>query len=147
MWDKDAVLFPKKIKGKYALPHRILPCIQISCFNDFSELDYNYWKDFLGKKTESFVICPETQYENGYVGAGPPPIETQIGWLLIYHFVEQIKNKKIYHAGAAILDKNNPSKVIHRLRKPLFSPEEEWERTGVVNDVVFPTGTITCCLI
>jgi len=142
LWDKDAVLFPKKIKGRYALLHRILPCIQISYFNNFSELDYNYWKDFLENITESFVICPEPPYENGYVGAGAPPIETQIGWLLIYHFVEQIKNKKIYHAGAPILDKNNPLKVIHRLKNPLFSPEEDWERGGIVNNVVSPTGTV-----
>jgi predicted GH43/DUF377 family glycosyl hydrolase len=142
LWDKDAVLFPKKINGRYALLHRILPCIQISYFNEFSELDYNYWKDFLENITESFIICPEPQYENGYVGAGPPPIETQIGWLLIYHFVEQIKNKNIYHAGAVILDKNNPLKVIHRLKSPMFSPEEEWEKVGTVNNVVFPTGAL-----
>jgi predicted GH43/DUF377 family glycosyl hydrolase len=142
LWDKDAALFPKKIKGRYALLHRILPCIQISYFNDFSKLDYNYWKNFLENITESFVICPEPPYENGYVGAGSPPIETPIGWLLIYHFVELIKNKKIYHAGAAILDKNNPLKVIHRLKTPLFSPEEDWEKIGIVNDVVFPTGAL-----
>jgi predicted GH43/DUF377 family glycosyl hydrolase len=44
--------------------------------------------------------------------------------------------------GAAILDKNNPLKVIHRLKSPMFSPEEEWERVGMVNNVVFPTGAL-----
>jgi predicted GH43/DUF377 family glycosyl hydrolase len=61
---------------------------------------------------------------------------------LIYHGVEDALQGKIYHAGAALLDFDNPTKVIGRLKKPLFSPVEPWEKHGDVNNVVFPTGTV-----
>ena len=61
---------------------------------------------------------------------------------MIYHGVEDALQGKIYHAGAALLDLNNPTKVIGRLKKPLFSPTEPWEKQGDVNNVVFPTGAV-----
>lgn len=142
IWDKDACLFPKKINGKYALLHRIFPDIQISYFDDFSELNENYWKNYLEKIDQYTVLEPISSFENTYVGAGCPPIDTKEGWLLIYHCAEQTKDTRIYHAGAALLDTGNPLKVIARLKTPLFSPEEEWEKIGNVNNVVFPTGVV-----
>jgi predicted GH43/DUF377 family glycosyl hydrolase len=142
IWDKDACLFPKKINGKYALLHRIFPNIQISYFDDFSELNEDYWKDYLKKINQYTVLEPISLFENEYVGAGCPPIATREGWLLLYHCAEQLKEVKIYHAGAALLDINNPLKVIARLKTPLFSPKEEWEKIGNVNNVVFPTGAV-----
>ena len=73
--------------------------------------------------------------------ASPPPIETEGGWLLIYHGVCETIIGKTYHATAALLDLNQPEKVIARLKQPLFSPTEKWELEGVVNHVVFPTGS------
>ena len=87
------------------------------------------------------VLDPLYNYDVNYVGAGCPPIETEFGWLLLYHGVCETNIGKTYHASAALLDSNNPQKVIGRLSQPLFSPTEEWELKGVVNHVVFPTGT------
>ncbi|MCJ7471404.1 MAG: pesticidal protein Cry7Aa [Actinobacteria bacterium] len=142
LWDKDACLFPKKINNKYALLHRILPSIQVSYFNDFSELDTVYWEEYLEKINDYVVIDPELSFENEYVGTGCPPIETAYGWLLIYHCVERINNNLQYHSSVALLDINNPLSVLNRLKKPLFSPVENWEKAGNVNNVVFPTGAI-----
>ncbi len=67
-------------------------------------------------------------------------IETDKGWLLIYHAVEDRDSGKIYHASAALVDKKDPQKFIGKLKDPLFSPKEDWELQGDVNNVVFPTG-------
>lgn len=142
LWEKDAMLFPKKIKGKYALIHRILPGIQICYFDDFEQLTLDFWKDYLKKLKNFLVIEPKHAFENAYIGGGCVPIETKYGWLIIYHSVESdIEKGQVYHASAALLDINNPTKIISRLDYPLFSPTEEWEKKGIINNVVFPTAT------
>jgi predicted GH43/DUF377 family glycosyl hydrolase len=82
------------------------------------------------------------QFEASYLGGGCPPIETDKGWLMIYHGVEDTQHGYIYHAGAALLDIDDPTKEIARLPVPLFSPDQPWEQEGVVKNVVFPTGAI-----
>ena len=91
--------------------------------------------------SEYVVLESKYWYESRNIGGGCPPVETDKGWLLIYHAVEDSNGGKTYHAGAALLDINNPCKVLGHLKKPFFSPEEEWEIRGDVNNVVFPTGT------
>lgn len=140
LWEKDAVLFPKKFNGQMAMLHRVLPGIQIIYFNDWKDLTLDYWKKHLSKLSDYIVLDPISGFESAYVGAGSVPIETDIGWLLIYHSVEIKNNKKIYRANIALLDKDNPQKVLKRL--PLFEPEKKWEIKGTVNNVVFPTGAI-----
>lgn len=143
LWDKDAFIFPKRINDRIALIHRILPEIQIVYFNDFKDLTVEYWKEYLMNLDKHIVLNAKFWFENRNVGGGCPPIETKDGWLFIYHGVENtMEGKKRYHASAALLDLNNPTKVISRLEQPLFSPEESWEKNGVVSDVVFPTGAI-----
>ena len=142
LWEKDASLFPKKIRGKFALMHRILPGIQIMYFDDFSELTNEYWRKYLKELSQFVIIDPKYKFEERNVGGGCPPIETPQGWLLIYHAVEKTKRGKVYHAGAALVDLNNPTKVLGRLKEPLFSPEASWEKSGVTNNVVFPTGAV-----
>jgi predicted GH43/DUF377 family glycosyl hydrolase len=71
-----------------------------------------------------------------------PPIETSDGWLIIYHGVEDTPEGYTYHACAALLDLNDSTKEIGRLKYPLFSPELNWENQGLVNNVVFPSATV-----
>jgi len=121
--------------------HRILPNIHVAYFNDFKELTVTYWKEHMKQLATYTVMEAKYWFESRHVGAGCPPIETDKGWLLIYHGVEETKKEgKIYRAAAALLDKNDPCKVIGKLNHPLFSPEDEWERKGDVDNVVFPTG-------
>ena len=85
---------------------------------------------------------PVYPFESEKIGLGAPPIETSEGWLLITQGVEDTPDGLIYHAGAALLNLDNPLKVIGRLKEPLFSPKESWEKVGRVNNVVFPSGAI-----
>ena len=142
LWDKDASLFPKKINNQFALIHRIRPDIQIIYFQNFKDLTDDYWRAYLKQLKKYIVLEPKFQFENRYIGGGCPPIETEDGWLIIYHGVEDTSVGKIYHASAALLDLKNPLKVLGRLRKPLFSPKAPWEKKGVTDNVVFPTGAV-----
>lgn len=140
LWQKDMSLFPKKIGGRFAMLIRVMPGIQIVYFKDFSELTENFWRKILQNLSENIVLDPKFWFESRKIGGGCPPLETEDGWLLIYHGVEDAPSGNIYRAGGALLDKNDPQKVIARLPEPLFSPEEEWEKNGDVANVVFPTG-------
>ena len=141
LWEKDGILFPRKINGRYALLHRILPDIQVIYFRKFSDLTPSYWKAYLRNLSRYVVLESEYWYEVRNIGGGCPPIETEKGLLLIYHGVDDMDKGRIYRAGAALLDKKDPTKVIGHLKHPLFSPEKEWEKKGNVPNVVFPTGT------
>jgi predicted GH43/DUF377 family glycosyl hydrolase len=142
IWEKDAVLFPEKIRGKYALTHRILPDMQIVFFKDFAELKRStFWKEYI-KELHKFVILENKyRFEERHLGGGAPPVKTKDGWLMIYHGVEESNAGRTYHAGAALFDLKNPRLLISRLPYPLFSPEKDFELKGEVDDVVFPTGT------
>jgi predicted GH43/DUF377 family glycosyl hydrolase len=138
--DKDLVLFPRKINGKFALLHRIWPGIQIVYFDHWSDLTNSFWENYLENLTDHIVLDPKGFFEVNYIGAGGPPIETEDGWLLIYHGVQETIVGKTYHAMAALLHIDKPEIEISRLKHPLFSPTRMWERIGVVNNVVFPSG-------
>ncbi len=142
LWEKDAFIFPRKFKGKFLLVHRILPGIQMIYFDDFKDLSDDYWRGYLKDLGDHVLLEPEYRFESRNIGGGCPPIETKEGWLFIYHAVEDSHKGRIYHAAAALLDLDNPAKVIGRLKRPLFSPNEKWEKRGDVNNVVFPTGTV-----
>jgi len=170
LWDKDAVLFPKKINGKFVMLHRFLPDIQIIKFKEFSELKNNdFWRDYIVNFSEGkddVSLYQRYDWEGEHIGAGAVPIETKKGWLLIYHGVNlrkmkfltrfysrasyhlcgvfhRVRNRRlpmVYHTGVALLDLKKPEIEITRLKKPLFSPSHSWEKEGDVNEVVFPEG-------
>jgi predicted GH43/DUF377 family glycosyl hydrolase len=93
---------------------------------------------FMSMNGHLLLMQPEQDWESLKIGAGPSPIKTKKGWLLIYHGVDQYK---VYRAGAALLDLNDPSKVIAKTKRPILEPMEPYEKFGDVNNVVFPTGT------
>jgi predicted GH43/DUF377 family glycosyl hydrolase len=139
--DKNVVLFPEKINQKYLSLHKPRswvgprfgvdkPSIWIGQGNTLSNFE-NY----------TLLMKPDQDWEESKIGAGPPPIKTKHGWLLIYHGVDK---DLVYRAGAALLDLNNPARVIARTKQPILQPEEDYERIGDVNNVVFPTGA---CII
>jgi len=141
LWDKNLIFFPKKINGKYTFLHRIKPDIQIAAVKNISELTKEFWKDYLLHFKEHVVMHSKHEHEIGYIGGGCPPIETKAGWLIIYHGVHDTAEGYIYNACAALLDLEDPSEEIARLPYALFKPEFQWELSGYVNNVVFPTGT------
>ena len=141
LWDKNVIFFPRRINGKLVFLHRIRPGIQIVAVNDLKELTREFWINYFQKMEEDIVMDPIYEHEANYIGGGCPPIETEAGWVLIYHGVSDSEKGLVYSACAALLDLNDPSTEISRLPYPLFFPEYEWELIGEVNNVVFPTGT------
>ncbi len=141
LWDKNVIFFPRRINGQLVFLHRIRPGIQIVFVNDLGELTKEFWRHYFLKLQDHIVMDPFYHHESSYIGSGCPPIETEHGWILIYHGVEQTEKGLVYSACAALLDLNDPSIELARLPFALFSPEHDWEVTGVVNNVVFPTGT------
>lgn len=139
--DKDLVLFPRKINGKFYILHRLKPDIQLIVVEKLTELTDAFWRDYFLDFSNHILLRPVYPHESSYIGAGCPPIETAQGWLLIYHSVYDTVHGYIYSASASLLDLEHPEIEIARLPYPLFSPETEYELTGVVNQVCFPTGT------
>lgn len=140
--DKDAMIFPEKINGKVGFLHRIEPNIQLALFDDIDHLLHpgdKYWFSHLENLEKYTVMRRQFEWEAVKIGAGPTPILTDAGWLLIYHGVA---SDITYRAGAALLDAKNPYKVIARLPYPILEPEMEYEKVGDVNNVVFPEGAV-----
>lgn len=143
IWHKDAIFFPEKIDGEFKMLQRILPDIQLISFSDVGQLKEKYfWIHYLlDDLAGSVVLESQEKYEERNVGGGCPPIKTADGWLIIYHGVQETNDKRIYRACAALLDLKDPRIVTHKLPYPLFEPGNEAENVGLVNNVVFPTGT------
>jgi predicted GH43/DUF377 family glycosyl hydrolase len=132
--DKDAAIFPKKIKGKYAILHRLGTSIWLDFVDDL-KFEGDKWLGghiFMSPKDE----MPDTDK----LGISGPPIETKYGWLLLYHAVSRKTQPMTYYVSAALLDLNDPSKVIARRKVPILEPETPYELFGQVNNVVFPCG-------
>jgi len=142
IWDKNVIFFPRRINGKLVFLHRVKPDIQIVSINHLEELTEEFWQQHFLHFEKSIVMTPAFPHEISYIGGGCPPIETELGWLLIYHSVYDSVKGYVYCACAALLDLDNPQKVIARLPKALFQPELEWELLGEVNNVCFPTGAV-----
>jgi predicted GH43/DUF377 family glycosyl hydrolase len=84
-------------------------------------------------------MSPREWWEKKKIGAGPPPIRTAEGWLIIYHGVD---DNYVYRAGAALADLDNPQRIIARSRVPILEPSEPYERHGLVPEVVFPEAAM-----
>ncbi|PTQ51436.1 MAG: hypothetical protein BLITH_1513 [Brockia lithotrophica] len=127
--NKDVALFPERIRGRYALLHRRLPHIWIA----FSA-DLVCWEDHR-------ILLPTVPgtWEGKKVGIGGPPHKTREGWVLFYHAVDEAN---VYRLGVALLDREDPTKVLARYPYPILEPELPWEREGLVPNVVFSSGSV-----
>lgn len=135
--DRDVVLFPDSVNGKFVLLTRPkfknveglkMPSIWIS-----------FREDLLDYEKPQLLITGQQWWENQRIGAGTVPILTKYGWFVLYHGVDA---KGIYRVGALILDANDPSKVIARTKDFLMEPDQDFELEGLYDGCVFPTGTV-----
>ena len=141
IWDKDVIFFPRRINGKLAFLHRIRPGIQLVLATSLDDLTREFWNDYFLHFNEHIILDPiGSDHESSFIGGGCPPIETIEGWLLIYHGVFDTSKGYVYSAAAALLDIDNPTKVIGRLPYSLLYPELDYEKNGIVDNVIFPTG-------
>ncbi len=133
--DKNCVIFPEKINGKYAIMHRIYPNILVD-YVDHLRFD---GETFL--RGEYKIKPSRMLWDSRKVGAGPPPLKTKYGWLLIYHAVGE-KDSGRYKIGAMLLDLKDPTKVIARSIVPILSPDHPHDNEGFKSGVVYPCGAI-----
>lgn len=131
--NKDAAILPEPINGKYMIFHRVNESV---CADFLSSLDFT--TDVVDECIE--IIDPRRgMWDGGKVGISAPPVKTEKGWLLLYHGVSW---STTYRVGAVLLDLKDPTLVLARTAIPLFEPEEEYERKGIVPNVVFPCGLV-----
>ena len=134
VFDKNACILPKKQKKGWMIFHRVNNSISISYIDDL-----NFETNEL--RTEKTLANPrEKNWDSLRIGIGPPPIETNKGWLLIYHGISSFDNN--YRVGAMLLDKKDPEKVLARLEDPILEPMFNPNREYIVKDVVFPCGAV-----
>lgn len=127
--NKDGVLFPERVGNRYLLLHRFPPDMWLA-----TSTDLRHW--------EGHQIVLRTRpalWDERKLGAGPPPVRTSRGWLFCYHGVD---HHNVYRAGFALLDLEDPRRVLGRSQEPALEPLVSWEVTGQVPRVVFPTGMV-----
>jgi beta-1,4-mannooligosaccharide/beta-1,4-mannosyl-N-acetylglucosamine phosphorylase len=140
-FNRNGVLFPRKINGNYLLLSRPSDGGHTPFGDIFlsESPDMKYW----GKHRRVMASGGQTSWwQSVKIGAGAVPIETSEGWILFYHGVSSTCNGFVYSFGASILDIDNPSKVLYRTRDYLLTPEKEYETKGFVPNVVFPCAAL-----
>ncbi len=136
--DKDAALFPVRFNGRWAMLHRPVPAAGHGGAHIWLSWspDLKHWGDH-------HIILRARRggwWDANKIGLSPPPLRTDEGWLIMYHGVRQNASGAIYRLGLALLDLEDPEKVIYRSDEWVFEPETDYERFGDVDKVVFPCG-------
>ncbi|MDD3663248.1 MAG: hypothetical protein PHT84_05295, partial [Candidatus Pacebacteria bacterium] len=135
--NKNWVIFPEKINGKFAIIHSITPEILIEYVDDLNEFDgKRFIKSFYHNKPKW-----KHSWDNMVRGVGPTPIKTKLGWLVLYHSMDR-NDPNRYKLGAMILDEKDPTKILYKLSNPILEPEEDYENNGIAWGVIYSCGAI-----
>jgi beta-1,4-mannooligosaccharide/beta-1,4-mannosyl-N-acetylglucosamine phosphorylase len=137
-YNRNGVLFPRKIGGKYAMLSRPSD----TGHTPFGDIFYSESPDMAHWGRHRFVMKPAGGWQSTKVGAGPIPIETTEAWLLIYHGVLTSCNGYVYSMGAALLDIDRPWQVMYRTEPYLLSPQRIYEQVGDTPNVAFPCAAL-----
>lgn len=138
-FNRNGVLFPRKINGKYAMLSRPSD----NGHTPFGDIFISESPDMCHWGRHRHVMATiKGRWQSTKIGAGPIPIETKEGWLLIYHGVLTSCNGFVYSMGAALLDLEEPWKVLYRTAPYILSPQMPYECVGDVPNVAFPTAAL-----
>ncbi len=138
-FNRNGVLFPRKINGKYYMLNRPSD----NGHTPFGDIFISESPDLIYWGNHKHVMAPSDNWWDGTkIGAGNTPIETDEGWLLFYHGVVNTCNGFVYAFGAALLDLDDPSKVLYRSKEYLITPEKDYETVGFVPNVCFPCAAL-----
>lgn len=133
---KNWVIFPEKINGKFAILHTIVPEIMIEYLDSIETITTH----INSPRRHGPQPGRKEFWDNRMRGAGPPPIKTDIGWLLLYH-AQDMKEPSKYKLGAMILDADNPTKILYRSPQPILEPDAHYENDGKPG-VVYASGAV-----
>ncbi len=137
--NRNGVLFPEKIDGKYLRFDRPNKVALVDGPVTGSEIHLSESTDLLNWEAVAKIAEGNHNYWDELIGAGPPPVKTKKGWLLVYHGIA-MHYQPIYQAGVMLLDLENPAKIIARGKLNILEPREIYETVGQVPNVIFPTG-------
>ena len=137
--DRDVVLFPEQVGGKYVMMHRPLEWVGPQYGVEHASAWISLADDLLGFRESKLLITNKYPWETAKLGVNTPPIKTAHGWLTIYHAVGP---DKFYRLGALLLDLDDPSRVLHRTPDWLMQPELDYEIEGYYRGVCFPCGAV-----
>jgi predicted GH43/DUF377 family glycosyl hydrolase len=137
--DRDVVLFPEKVGGKYVMMHRPLEWVGPGYGVEQASAWISFADDLMGFRESKLLITNKYAWETAKLGVNTPPIRTEHGWLTIYHAVGPDKH---YRLGAVLLDLGDPSIVLHRTPDWLMQPEADYEIEGFYRGVCFPCGAV-----
>lgn len=141
--NRNGVLFPEKVHGKYLRLDRPNKLQLINGPTSGNAIYLSESDDLLNWKTVNIVIDGSNHFWDERIGAGSPPIKTEKGWLQIYHGIAtHFGSGNIYQAGVMLLDLENPDVIIGRGRFNILEPREMYEMVGQVPNVVFPSGAV-----
>ena len=138
--DKNAALLPYRIDGRWVLFHR--PKTEFG--GGHGEILISRSPDLVNWSSPEQVLQPRdgAWWDSLRIGIGPPPLLTEHGWLLVYHGVKDTVSGQLYRVGLALLDRDEPTRVLRRLPNWVFAPLAPYERSGDVPNVVFPCGLL-----
>ncbi|PWJ43154.1 glycoside hydrolase family 130 protein [Sediminitomix flava] len=138
--DRDVILFPEQVNGKYVMLHRPKEWIGDEFGCETASMWIRYSEDMMVWNEPSKLLLKGEEWWEQKVGGNTPPIRTEEGWLMLYHGVDE---DKCYRVGACLLDLEDPSKILYRTKDFIMEPEEAWEKEGLYKwGVVFPTGNV-----
>lgn len=165
--NKDAAFFPEVVSDTHGVPsfailHRPTTRLHFRRHHEGTkvvsppsgdETQENIWISYVPVKAvladiasltavrrHERVMGPEQSWETKKVGTGAPPVRLNDGWILTYHAVSAPNGHPRYCMGVAVLDGDRPSRVLYRSPLPVLEPQEDYERKGLVNEVVFPSA-------
>lgn len=144
--NKDHVLFPRRINGRFVALHRRWPQVWLAESDDLVAWPQAWMRPIYGPR-------PQNWWDASSVGSNGVPIETQHGWLCLNHgytiesatassLTGSAEVSRMYRLGVILLDLEDPARVVHRPQAPIFWPEEIWELRGDVPNVVFNNGSV-----
>lgn len=137
-FNRNGVLFPRQINGKYILLSRPSD----NGHTPFGDIYCSESPDLIHWGRHRHVMGTVDGWQSTKIGAGPVPIETSEGWLLIYHGVLTSCNGFVYSFGAALLDLDEPWRILYRGEPYLLAPQAPYERVGDVPNVAFPCAAL-----
>lgn len=140
---KNWVLFPEKINGKYAILHGLTPEIKIEYLDSLTDLGKTRCIESLSSHGGRGYIDTDrlAAWDNIVRGAGAPPVRTDAGWLVFYHGMD-MRDPGKYKVGAMLLDLRHPERILRRALEPVLEPETEYENSGHKRGVVYVCGAV-----
>ena len=138
--DRDVILFPERIGGRFYMLHRPKEYVGAAYGTEYPAIWIKSSNDLMSWNVPSKLLMKGREWWEEKIGGSAPPLRTDAGWLMLYHGVDR---NFVYRVGACILDIDDPTKVLYRTRDFILEPETPFEKEGLYKwGVVFPTGNV-----